>query len=166
MDSSFILDKYLVSQSSLDNIISFDQFKKECPTGVSDHLLRQIYEELMKQRNNEIVNKVKARIIKEFDVPLQINDQAAFAVELMPTNKQSVTKLVNDLSQLEQKIGMSQSTIDKEINHELKSVKLIIDELNDLRYGKAWTRGGNSSEVGDIVKEAMKSISRCENFLE
>lgn len=166
MESTFILENFLLSRSSLASVITAEQFGKELPPDIPVEAGERIYEELAKQRQEGIIEPVKLRIKKEFDIPVGISEDSAAEGDSLPTKKYSLAELVEDLNHLEKQLDGSNTSIDREISDELSSIRNIIDELNDLKYGKSWFRGGTSSDVDDVVDEAIKSIEKCEKFLD
>lgn len=163
MDSTFILENFLLSRSRIGAAVTAEQFRKELPSDIPPEVGEKIYKELAKQRE-DLIEPVKGRIKEEFDIPIETLESST--VLNSPNGKYSIEQLVEDMNQLEKQLDTSRTSLDKEINGELAAIKAIIDELNDLKYGKSWIRGGSSSDVDVVVDETIKSIEKCETFLE
>lgn len=163
MDSTFILENFLLSRSDIGSAISAEQFRKELPADIPPEVGAKIYNELAKQRK-DLMEPVKGRIKEGFDIPVESSESSTMLIS--PNGKYSLKQLVKDMNQLEKQLDTSHTSLDKEINGELAAIKAIIDELNDLKYGKSWVRGGSPSDVDIVVDETIKSIEKCEAFLE
>lgn len=164
MESHSILENFLLAKADLESIIPFPQFKKECPPDIPEERAREIYDVLVRQRR-ATVESVRDRIDQEFNVPLEVTKQKARESNVIPDDKGSLNELVGKLESLEESFKTNNELIDSEIKEEIAEIKLIIDELNDLKYGKSWIRGGSQADVSLLVQETLKSIAKCEKML-
>lgn len=162
MDSSIILKDFLVSRSSLEDCLTFDQFSKLLK-GQSYDTIRQLYADLSEQRR-AILNQVDQQVEKEFDIPLE-GVQISMNPDLKQLGKLNLSDLLLKLYSLRETIVSENSLLDTQVNGMLSQLETTIDNLSNLRFGNSWIRGGDNSEVETIVQNSIESIKKCETYV-
>ena len=159
MDSSAILTGYLSSRSNLQSIISYGQFEKLFPLNTSQVVVLHLYSKLCLQRRTYILEPVERDIANEFHIPV---NHIAEKLDLLSVllKRSSIHDLTIRLTTVLKSCKFQDQALSEEITATVEHVKILIDELNDLRFGKS------KCEVASILEDAKRSFDKLDSYLE
>lgn len=159
MDSSAILTGYLSSRSNLQSIITYGQFEKLFPLNTSQVVVLHLYSKLCLQRQTYILEPVERDIANEFHIPVK---HIAEKLDLLSVllKRSSIHDLIIRLTTVLKSCKLQDQALSEEITSTVEHVKILIDELNDLRFGKS------TCEVASILEDAERSFDKLDSYLE
>lgn len=149
MDSTSILDSFLLSQSELKHIIKYEQLRKWLPNS-SNESAEDVYSAMEAKRNGNITT-VKTNIRHEFDVPVTgiIEEMNEFQESNGSLTLESLIRNLKDTH----KVALVQGDIlDKQIEQYTKEVEMLIKIVGDL--------------VSQTEKEPVVSTAEAKESLE
>lgn len=132
MQSSNILEDFLLEESSLDNIIKLNQFLNLFPRNFPRSLLEDIYKTLDDQRNSTLIERIKDEIHQNFDVPLQGSIEELERSQSVRTQKESLKGLIEKLVEFEKILIENNNKFDKEISGTLDDIMKLCDRSSEL----------------------------------
>lgn len=165
MDSSAIVQNYLVSKSGLDNILTLDQFQREFPKGTSRGLVQNIYNELVNQRKEHVVQPVKKETEQIFEIPIEEVVKRNLESSLHTPSllqKETLDDLVSRLEKLVTLLTDEVNVIDNRLQRGTKEIKTMIQDLDNLRYSRT---GIDIDTVSHLIKEAITSVTKFESYI-
>jgi hypothetical protein len=161
MESCDILEEYLVAQSSLESILSFEKFKIEVRNATnrrfSPQVLRSMYQALAQQRATMVMDVVRDNIRQMFDVPL----------DSLPESKRTVSKLsIADLCTRLNRVSDSLQ-VDHDLNQQQIKVvlQLISDRIEVLLQLDGRSNGDGSVPGNDTVDDVVTHLTKLESYL-
>lgn len=164
MESSVILQDFLLSEASLEGFLSYNQLAK-LMKGQLDQMIRQVYDQLSQQRQ-QVTQDVEALIKDSFDIPLdeyknELNREGAGG----HNGKNSLKGLLERLKKLRDTMSNESDLLDTQIAATLAELQAKIDGLSSLQYSSSWVRGGDRAEVNSVVEDSIASVRKCENLI-
>lgn len=160
MESSIILENFIVSRSSLHEVITFEQFERFFSSKIPKHTIQAIFDDLVEQRETKLIEPIKTRIEEKFDVPLQDAIDKLRRSQAVSVGRHSVNNLLSRLSKLENVFDTQNESIDNQITNVIQEIETICNEFNDIKYGNAWFRGVNEQNTEGIVRETINSVDK------
>lgn len=164
MESSIILKNFMLSRASLHEVITLEQFARLFPRRVSKSTIQRIFEELVEQRESKSIEPTKNKIQEQFDVPLQDTIDKLKTSQSITSGKHSIDDLVTRLDKLENIFVLQNTLIDDQIANVIHDIQSICKEFNEIKYGNAWFRGGDETEIEKIVEETIRSVDKCDSI--
>lgn len=164
MESSIILENFMLSRASLHEVITLEQFERLFPRRVLKNTIQKIYEELVEQRESKSIEPAKNKIQEQFDVPLQDTIDKLKSSQTITVGRHSISDLVTRLDKLENIFVLQNSLIDDQITNVINDIKLICKEFNDIKYGNAWFRGGEETDIEKVMEETIRSVDKCDTI--
>lgn len=164
MESSTILEDFLLSRSSLVEIIKFEHFERLFPKNVPKDIIQKVFEELIEQRESNCIQPSRQKIRDQFDVPLSGTIEKVNESHTITIGKYSINDLINRLCKLDDIFTVQNKLFCDQIAEVLNEIKLICDEFNELKYSKAWFRGTDENAVHDVIDETVRSVDKCNSF--
>lgn len=163
MESTVILESYLLSKSGLENMLSFEEFQKEAPGHISDTTLQLLYDKLVLQRQSNVLSRVKNNIERDFDIPVH---PESYKKDLMRIEKYLLGDLVSRLEEMHLQLDANISVLDENIFTIIDSIRTNIGNLKSLGYENWSNSSSNSSEgIHHLIRQAMQTIDDCEDHI-
>ncbi|KAL7663316.1 hypothetical protein ABC855_g4045 [[Candida] zeylanoides] len=164
MESSAILQDFLLSEASLEGFLSYKQLAK-LMKGQSEQMIRQVYDQLSQQRHH-VMQDVEASIKDSFDIPLdeyksELNREGAGRYN----GKSSLSSLLERLKKLRDTMSNESDLLDTQIAATLADLQAKIDGLSSLQYSNSWVRGGNRAGVDSVVQDSISSVRKCDALI-
>lgn len=164
MESSIILENFMLSRASLDEVIGLEQFERLFSRKVSKNTIQRIFEELVQQRESRTIEHTKNKIQEQFDVPVQDTINKLKNSQTITLGRHSINDLVTRLDKLENMFILQNSLIDDQITNVINVIKSICKEFNDIQYGNAWFRGSDETDIEKIIEETIRSVDKCDSI--
>lgn len=159
METSAILRRYLSSRSHLQDIITYDQFKKLFPLTISEIAVQQMYSKLCLQRQTTILGTVEREVENTFDLPTKyIVEKLSVSSALL--NESSIDEFITRLTIVLRNCKLQNQALDNVISIKIEQIKALIDELNDLKFGKC------SGDMSLKLQEVEKSFDKVNSYLD
>lgn len=162
MESTVILESFLLSKSGLENILSFEQFHREAPGNISETTLQLLYDKLVLQRDSNVLSGVRNRIEREFNVPIHPESHNE---DLIRTEKYLLGDLVSRLEEIQIQLDANNSNLDESISTLIESIRNTISKFKGLRYKDQSASNGTSEGIRLLVLQAIQTIANCEDHI-
>ncbi|ODV61106.1 uncharacterized protein ASCRUDRAFT_70327 [Ascoidea rubescens DSM 1968] len=176
-----ILKSYLLESSSIENSVSFNQFKKifkSVSKSVNDDdYIHELYLKLIKYENDSVLRQIQNNIDEEFDLDSYANNHSKQDTDKDNDKNKDKDKgkktdldlgldLELDLDLLNSKLLQVDKYLDIEIENLSKKIDLqfddnlssLVDNLNDLKFG-------NSSSIDDSIQNCLSSLTSLNDIL-
>ncbi|KAK6459466.1 uncharacterized protein RJT20DRAFT_132599 [Scheffersomyces xylosifermentans] len=157
MESDSILSNYLLKKSSLEVAVPFNHFEKLFPSNASRSVIKLLYEDLCKQRENVSLVPVQNRIEDAFNVPIADLTSGTGAPPASTMNRHSLESLNRRLNAILESIKTENQLYIDLVEATLAETKSLVDELSDLRY--------SNQRNETLIEDAYHGVGKLEQLL-
>lgn len=159
MDSSKIIEEFLLSKSSLNDIVSFEKFRKLFDKKIPEEELQDLFDCLGKQRE-AVVNKSREVTRRTLSQSL---DRLIKYLQLSRdeyVDERSVKSVTGKLGEANKLFQTTSTQLDQEIEAVLLQIKGICERVEDVDYEEALAPLCNN----DGNKESEYIVERIKKF--
>lgn len=159
MDSSKIIEEFLLSKSSLNDIVSFEKFRKLFDRKIPPEALQDLFDSLSKQRD-DVVNK--SRDVTRRTLPLSL-DKLIKYLQLSRdeyVDERSVESVTRKLGEASKLFQTTSTQLDQEIEAVLLQIKSICERVENVDYEETLAPlcKNDGNEESEYILERIKKF--------